>query len=289
MAKDEQVDELRDDIEKISALIALVLAELLSSHGARRIVQLRRLSQLTLRARATVHEWSNTVFQQLVEAEALRLDSSVDYSQVVSQAVRRLDAVMAEITQKVTNLGHRIAGDNTKYAALTELLGKSGAELAVNQDAVTTAKLVEQLKKGFVNLVAKNGRLYRYALSYIVSLEAFMARQSLKREVAVQTARSFNTDLVQVSSNPSKQGDFCDLYIGKVFSVSGTHPFYPPLAETPRGGPPFHHWCYHYLTPFLSDELNEQFIGVPDQFRALAQNEAASANDFERLYRKLNG
>ncbi len=58
-------------------------------------------------------------------------------------------------------------------------------------------------------------------------------------------------DLVMVTSHGARDG--CQFYEGKVFSISGTHPTYPPLSSIPNGGPPFHPNCRHNLAPFVED------------------------------------
>lgn len=57
-------------------------------------------------------------------------------------------------------------------------------------------------------------------------------------------------DLVIISGPIS--GDFCDLYVGKVYSISGRSSEYPPLSSIPEGGPPFHPNCTHVVAPFVA-------------------------------------
>ncbi|MCE5279379.1 MAG: hypothetical protein ABFD92_02015 [Planctomycetaceae bacterium] len=77
-------------------------------------------------------------------------------------------------------------------------------------------------------------------------------------------------DLVTITGPFS--GDFCDFYVGKIFSVSGQSGEYPPLSSIPSSGPPFHPNCTHNLAPFVAKlatakelstgRINEKFLGM---------------------------
>lgn len=63
-------------------------------------------------------------------------------------------------------------------------------------------------------------------------------------------------ELGQVSPNPAKHGDFCDLYVGRVFALTPAaqrRTGFPLITRTPNGGPPFHVNCLHTLLPFLGN------------------------------------
>lgn len=74
-------------------------------------------------------------------------------------------------------------------------------------------------------------------------------------------------DLVKIVGRVTKS--FCTAYLGHVYSISGTHPNYPPLSSLPGANqgypvPPFHPNCSKSTTPFvehLATETKLQLAG----------------------------
>jgi hypothetical protein len=60
---------------------------------------------------------------------------------------------------------------------------------------------------------------------------------------------SSDFDLIQLSSHGAK--DWCRLYEGKVFSISGNHPNYPPVSSLPNGYATLHPRCRHIFQPYI--------------------------------------
>jgi hypothetical protein len=106
------------------------------------------------------------------------------------------------------------------------------------------------IESGIVNVIGQGGKTYRFALDYYFNL--LLQSYKMRANAMAVKLRSLenNSDLVIVSGQPSLTGDYCNAYRGKVFSLSGEDRRYPPLASTPRGGPPFHPWCRHTLSVF---------------------------------------
>ena len=98
---------------------------------------------------------------------------------------------------------------------------------------------------------------------------AEMVARTMTREA--QTAGTVNrcleagVDTVMITAHGAKDG--CGFYEGKAFSISGTHPDYPPLDSLPNGGPPFHPNCKHVTAPFVesfaSGAEKRRATGVP--------------------------
>ena len=61
-------------------------------------------------------------------------------------------------------------------------------------------------------------------------------QRRVSTETMFQAAREGDTDLVEVSSHAGARPK-CAPYQGKIFSISGTHPKYPPLSSTSYGEP----------------------------------------------------
>ena len=132
--------------------------------------------------------------------------------------------------------------------AITETVARGIAEGKARREVSREIKnkLIDDLKDRSLVI---NGR------SYDVGKYAELVARTKTREA--QTAGTVNRviesghDLVMVTAHGAKDG--CGFYEGKVFSVSGTHGSYPPLANVPNGGPPFHPNCKHGLAPFVEE------------------------------------
>ena len=68
-------------------------------------------------------------------------------------------------------------------------------------------------------------------------------------------------ELVQVSRVKSRDGDFCDVYAGKVFALTKEASMrwgVPHVAQLPNGGAPFHPNCRHREIPYFPNAVNRR-------------------------------
>ena len=81
-------------------------------------------------------------------------------------------------------------------------------------------------------------------------------------------------DLV-IITNHGTDCEVCKFFEGKVFSISGTHPKYPPIDQLLNGGPPFHPNCLHNIAPFVEDLASEteKRIGAKIDKRVLGKSQ----------------
>lgn len=114
----------------------------------------------------------------------------------------------------------------------------------------------EVLTKTLVSLPS-SGRIKTFPLSYYGSMVADNAVIITQADAALAAAKYHDTDLVQISPNPSTIGDYCDAYRGKIFSISGKDTRFIPLSSLPNGGPPFHPWCHHTMKPVLKSAFTK--------------------------------
>jgi len=165
-----------------------------------------------------------------------------------------------------------------------------GIRLTSELDDQSRLKLTEAVRKGAV--VTLNGPRYqKYAPDYFVSLIVHSEVGKTLKEQTLKDATSSGSDLVQISPQPSTIGDYCDLYRGRVFSISGTHPDFPPLTECPAGGAPFHPWCRHTLSAVEDGstvtEAAKKLPPIPQEFISAARANASPA-EFMKLWRAHN-
>lgn len=132
------------------------------------------------------------------------------------------------------------------------------------------SRLQDVFTDGLVTLSASNGRQMSFPLDYYAAMVASATKRQARTVAMLQRAAEGSMDLVRVSTNPSKGGDWCDAYRGRVYSISGTSDTYPPMASLPNGGPPFHPFCKHsigiFVPEFYSQEQQEEFAKTQERF-----------------------
>lgn len=91
-------------------------------------------------------------------------------------------------------------------------------------------------------------------------------------------------DLVEIIG--SNSANFCTAFVGKVFSLSGKHPTYPPFDSLPHGGPPFHPRCSKSIVAFVEElaTADERRKSEPDD--AVRELINKSPTDAARSFRQ---
>ncbi len=92
-------------------------------------------------------------------------------------------------------------------------------------------------------------------------------------------------DLVRIVGRVS--GNWCTAFLGQVFSLSGTHPTYPPYASIPNGGFPGHPNCSKSTAPFVeglaSTAERRRAAPLADAGRLLGRDTATAQRMFADL------
>ncbi len=117
---------------------------------------------------------------------------------------------------------------------------------------------------------------------------ADMVFQTKTREAAtIATAGRLaesGIDLVRIIGSDS--ANFCTHFVGKVFSLNGTHPEYPPLANLPRGGPPFHPRCSKTIVAFIEELATSEQIAKSRPNDAVRELMGATPAEAQRMHTK---
>lgn len=206
-------------------------------------------------------------------------DLPSDISLSASAAVQRfrqdagdaITAITAQASRLVRGEAATVLREDEGRLRAALLAGAAGAAVV----ASVRALVAERLREGMLELLGANGKMYRYDLGYYLSLAATGMKGALQSGLVLGASRALGLDLVQVSSQPSTIGDYCDLYRGKVFSVSGTHPIFPPLSVAPSKGTPFHPWCHHTMSLFddsrMTAQQKRELAAIPKEFLDLGR------------------
>lgn len=220
--------------------------------------------------------------QALASIQATGITSTIN-SEVDLQAIRslanNLNGTLIKGTRSVELLARKIFRSPALEREFPNLALKVQREVGVGLGAGEATEqtrrrvaglLRQQFRDDVVTVIGSDGRRYTFALDTYAAMVAQATKAQARSVAALNRARQAGLDLVRVTPNPSTTGDWCDAYRGRVFSISGAHPSYPPLASIPNGGPPFHPWCKHGLGIFVPEfhtaAARREFAQVDQRF-----------------------
>ena len=106
-----------------------------------------------------------------------------------------------------------------------------------------------QSKIGDGQFILINGR--NYNLKYYARLVARTRMRKTQTEAVKRTCEQYDNDLVQVSEH-NTDCQICLPYEGEIYSLSGRHPNYPLLTDTP----PWHPNCEHNILPTSEEAIS---------------------------------
>jgi hypothetical protein len=297
MRVDSQVDLLVRPLDGIAKQIADLLAQLPFASSSQRAAIFAKIQTLLMQVDSEVREWAEQELASAADDHDQKLilllggavmASNPGIDQLIKGVGNQLRTAVHHVSRNVLAMANRLGSPITSRSTVGDILRSSRVPSLQQSDEAAQAaferQVREEIRRGFVTVIGRNGTAYRYAMDYYISLQAFMSRQLLLRELSIFRTQEAGFDLVQISDNPSTIGDFCDLYRGKVFSISGTHPFYQPLSVVPNGGCPMHPWCRHTMSPYMEDLNDASLAYIPDEFISLSQTRNPSTNDFQRLW-----
>lgn len=167
---------------------------------------------------------------------------------MITELVDKLGAAR----QSIQNLATRIFRSNdlsTEFPLLGARALQAGATEETLQ-SVMQQLLRDKTRGKIVSVIGEGGRVFEFELDFYAGMVSSNVATRAAAGAVIVKANQAGHDLVRVSPNKSKTGDWCDAYRGRVFSISGTHPVFPSLALTPNGGPPFHPFCRHDISIF---------------------------------------
>ncbi len=186
----------------------------------------------------------NTQFTQLHEGALV----------AVAQAMKKYqhDAVESQVGTLRSFIKRIQASPEHQRAVLDEI---ARSVFLGDSTYATSKRIAERLTAravgGFIEVGEKVMPLNRYA--------EILARTNLRvayTQGTLMRLKSNGIKLVVISEHGT-DCKICGPLEGKIFSIEGSHPVYPPLRALPNEGTPFHPNCLHVVLPF-SVELAEQ-------------------------------
>jgi len=132
------------------------------------------------------------------------------------------------------------------YADATDTLDAIALEALAQEKSRgwLSKKIIESLRALLEadEFIEINGRTYK--MSKYAKMVARTELRNVQTDATIDLCRQYENDLVEVSDHGC-DCDICEGYEGNIYSISGTHPTYPGLGDTP----PFHPNCQHSLHP----------------------------------------
>ncbi|CAI6249276.1 phage minor capsid protein [Bacillus subtilis] len=118
-----------------------------------------------------------------------------------------------------------------------DIVNKTTAEvlsgLKTHQEALRSA-CIEYSKQGIPAFISRTGR--KWSTEAHVGTVIRTVSNNVTNQMQEDRCASYGIDLVEISSHSGARPK-CARYQGKVFSLSGNHPRYPPLSSTSYGEP----------------------------------------------------
>jgi len=194
---------------------------------------------------------------------------------LINTVRNRLSAARASVSELATRIFRSPALESEFPQLALQVRRTVEAGLTAQQTTKAIQKgVAEKLRTvfsdGVVSVIGKGGRRFTFALDYYAAMVASATKRQARTVAMLQRATEGGFDLVRVSPNPSVGDDWCNAYRGRVYSITGASPTYPPLASLPNGGPPFHPFCKHsisiHVPDFFSDKQNAAFANTQEQF-----------------------
>lgn len=207
----------------------------------------------------------------MAESVALRQIIDTNYSLVLAALIRAGETAV-----------------NTTVAAMEDAFLLASTEAATGyftlQQSVQNA-LDELAQKGITGFVSRNGR--NYELAPYVRSEVFTRVMKTTRELGFERAREYGSDLIIISAHAGARPK-CFPFQARIYSLSGTHPKYPPFSSTSYGeidglfGRNCRHWFDSWIEGIDREPTKEE--QDPAKYELGKSNEQVYAEEQNQRY-----
>lgn len=171
-----------------------------------------------------------------------------------STMLARLNAGLNTLL-RLTGLTQQINVQDSQIDKIVKKGEKAGKSTFIIQRQLQDRLMKQALDKKYVTLIDKNGKVEQWQTSKYASMLARTKLTESQSSSTVNTAVAYGSDLVQVSSHNTTTAQ-CIPFEGKIFSISGTDPDFPPLTESP----PYHPNCLHTISVIFRQILEDRGI-----------------------------
>jgi len=177
--------------------------------------------------------------------------------------------------------------DQSRQAYLDIVNQTTGNVLAGNMTPQQALRRVssEWAQKGIPALVDRAGR--EWSTEAYVSTVTRSMSNNIANEMQDERMNEYGVDLVEVSSHDGAR-PLCAPYQGRIYSLSGNHPDYPPLSSTSIGEPAglFGVNCGHVKYPYIPGLTKRSFKPVSQRRNEKIYEESQKQRYLERRIRE---
>lgn len=282
---------VEENLDKIVKEIALT-KEVSNSFYSAINVRIRREFET---ARAITKEWtlnkfpayySGAIKKELRRIKQMRIPGlkSVDIANFINKDSTK-QSIAAMLNETLTTYANGfLQGENTlirltRYTQQVNVnekkmnqLVQEGFEKGIGVDEKyagtvrgSSMRLREELLKKSIDgkhiiIVDRNGKPTSWKINTYADMVAKAKLHELQTQAVIDAAVAVGGDLVQIDAHNSDDED-CSYYEGKIFSLSGTDPDFPPVEELP----PYHPNCKHnisvvFRSALIADGTLEDYI-----------------------------
>lgn len=278
MASADATDFQRGRASRLLRQVEAVVRRLKTANGAWAETSIAQAYQDA--AEAIGHEGPFDVVElRAVEAIAARLVT--DLNRAVDRIPRDLGALFARTRQEAVPEGAllehvgraRVMGlaPGVLQRRIAQTIRDGATQRLRGQLPAEVVRRLQTIAEGrFIPIVGKDGIERRYGLRFYSETVARTWSMAAANEAALAMAETFDTDLVQFPVH-SGACPICVPWQGKVFSISGQSPEFPPLSTI--GTPPLHPNCRHRLLPVTVEGLQRR--GTFDALQRLSGSDRA--------------
>jgi hypothetical protein len=164
-----------------------------------------------------------------------------------------LRSLAADFNRDPTAVRNQIAAAvaRTKQLGPRATLEAITRELRPHASVRTRARLAKLSEGKVLRLETRRGPIHMRAEAY-AHLRARTDGAAAQTRGTIDQCLAYGVELVRISWHNTATL-ICKPHERQVYSLTGQHPRFPPLASTPRGGTPFHDFCIHGIIPELDE------------------------------------
>lgn len=258
-------------------------------------MKLRDLGLLSYDVQRIINKYRGRILLQTGREVEASADDILRLIRENSPKGKKLVATRTDAMRDIINtwVSSATSKTNIAMATLAQSAGKKYVA-AVSKASLSVVTGTDTLQKSVMRSIGELEKLDAFVDSAgrtwtpegYVKMVVRSNQRRVSTETMFQAAREGDTDLVEVSSHAGARPK-CAPYQGKIFSISGTHPKYPPLSSTSYGEPDGLNGinCGHIFYPFWEGVSEKTYSPFPAKENRETYEQSQQQRAYERKIR----
>jgi len=258
-------------------------------------MKLRDLGLLSYDVQRIINKYRGRILLQTGREVEASADDILRLIRENSPKGKKLVATRTDAMRDIINtwVSSATSKTNTAMATLAQSAGKKYVA-AVSKASLSVVTGTDTLQKSVMRSIGELEKLDAFVDSAgrtwtpegYVKMVVRDNQRRVSTETMFQAAREGDTDLVEVSSHAGARPKWAP-YQGKIFSISGTHPKYPPLSSTSYGEPDGLNGinCGHIFHPFWEGVSEKTYSPFPAKENRETYEQSQQQRAYERKIR----